>query len=91
MKTVINPLFDENTLIGIDQGSIIDFIREEGKWQAWGNFRLKFERWDDIKHSRPLVLKGYDGWLKIKNLPLDYWCRSTFEVIGDHFGGLIDI
>ena len=22
---------------------------------------------------------------------MDYWCRSTFEVIGDHFGGLLDI
>ena len=31
MKIVINPPFDENTLISIDQGSIIDFIREEGK------------------------------------------------------------
>ena len=36
-KIVLNPLFDENTLISIDQGSIIDFICEEGKWQAWGN------------------------------------------------------
>ena len=67
-KIVINPLFDENALISIDQGSIINFIREEGKWQACGNFHLKFERWDNIKHSRPLVLKGYDGWLKIKDL-----------------------
>ena len=22
---------------------------------------------------------------------MDYWCRSTFEVIGDHFGGFLDI
>ena len=53
-KIVINPLFDENTLISIDQGSIIDFIHEEGKWQARESFHLKFERWDNIKHSRPL-------------------------------------
>ncbi|KAA0062494.1 uncharacterized protein E5676_scaffold325G00720 [Cucumis melo var. makuwa] len=46
---------------------------------------------NNIKHSRSLVLKGYDGWLKIKNLPLDDWCRSTFEVIGNHLRGLIDI
>ena len=26
--------------------------------------------------------------MKVKNLPLDYWCRRVFEVIGDHFGGL---
>lgn len=44
-----------------------------------------------MKHSRPLVLKGYGGWLKIENLPLNYWCRSMFEVIEDHFGDLIDI
>ncbi|KAA0051433.1 hypothetical protein E5676_scaffold333G001030 [Cucumis melo var. makuwa] len=34
--------------------------------------------------------EGYGGWLKIKNLPLDYWCRSTLEVIENHFGGLTD-
>lgn len=59
-----------------------------------GNLQLKFEKfekWDNMEHSRPLVLKEYGGWLKIKNLPLDYWCRSMFEVIGDNFGGLIDI
>ena len=53
-----------------------------------GNFHLKFERWNNFNHSRPLVQKGYGGWLKIKNL---HWCRSTFKVIGDHFGGLLDI
>ena len=37
------------------------------------------------------MLKGYGGWIKVKNLPLDFWCRSIFEVIGDHFGGLIEI
>ena len=26
-----------------------------------------------------------------KNLPLDYWCNKTFEVIGAHFGGLENI
>ena len=56
-----------------------------------GNFHFKFERWDNLKHSRLLVKKGYGSWLKIKNLPLDYWCRSTFEVTRDHFGSLTDI
>ena len=56
-----------------------------------GNFHLKFERWDNLKHSWTLVQKGCGDWLKIKNLPLNYWCRSTFVVIGDHFGGLTNI
>ena len=34
-KIVINPLYDENALINIDQGSILDLIQEEGKWQAF--------------------------------------------------------
>ena len=29
--------------------------------------------------------------LKVKNLPLDLWCRNIFEAIGDNFGGLIEI
>lgn len=36
------------------------------------------------------MLKGYGGWIKIKNVPLEFWCGSTFEAIEDHFGGLID-
>lgn len=24
-------------------------------------------------------MKGYRGWLKIKNLPLEYWCKKTFK------------
>ncbi|TYJ98837.1 putative 3,4-dihydroxy-2-butanone kinase isoform X5 [Cucumis melo var. makuwa] len=75
-------LFNIRVCLGKDQ---------QGKWQTWGNFHLKIERWDNLKHSWPLVQKGYGGWLKIKNLPLDYWCRSTLEVIGDHFRGLTDI
>ncbi|KAA0036017.1 hypothetical protein E6C27_scaffold112G00020 [Cucumis melo var. makuwa] len=56
-----------------------------------GELSSQIVRWDNLKHSRPLVQKDYGSWLKIKILHLDYWCRSTFEVIGDHFGGLTDI
>ena len=31
---VINPLYDENTLISIDQVSLSDLIGKVGKWQA---------------------------------------------------------
>lgn len=88
---VINPLYDDNALISLDQGSLSELIGVEGKWHTWGNFHLKFEKWDNMKHNRPLVLKEYGGWLKVKNLLVDLWCRSIFEPIGDHFGGLTDI
>ena len=29
---IINPLFDENPLISIDEGAIEDFIIEVGRW-----------------------------------------------------------
>lgn len=85
-KIIINPLFDENTLI-----SHRGFIFEVGKWPEMGSFHLKFEKWDKFKHSWPLVLKGFGGWLRIKNLHLDSWCRKTFEVIRKHFGRLENI
>ena len=49
-KIVINSLFGENALISINQGSIKDHLREEGKWQAMGSFHLKFEKWNKLKH-----------------------------------------
>lgn len=42
-------------------------------------------------HSRPNVVKGYGGWILIKNLPLNYWSRRMFETIGAYFGGLESI
>lgn len=36
-------------------------------------------------------MKGYGGWLKIKNLPLEYWCKKTFKALGEYFGGLEEI
>lgn len=90
VKVVINPLFDENALISLDQGPIKDHIRG-GVWQLMAPFHLKFEKWDKFKHSRPVVTKGFGGLPKINDLPLDYWRRRTFEVIGDHFEGLESI
>lgn len=36
-------------------------------------------------------MQGYGGWISIRNLPLEYWCKDTFEAIGNHFGGLVRI
>ena len=52
---IINPLYDDNAFISIDRGSLSDIIGVKGKWQAWGNFHLKSEKWDSLKNSRPLV------------------------------------
>ena len=90
-KIVINPFYDDNALISFDKTPSMDFIGEEKKWQAQSKFHIKFKKWDSVRHSRPLVIKGLGGWIKIKEFPLDFWQRSTFEAIGDHFGGLIDI
>ena len=51
-----------------------------------GPFHLKFEKWDRYKHNLPLVMKGFEGWLGIRNPPLGYWCRKTFKVIGEYWG-----
>lgn len=44
-----------------------------------------------MRLGRPLVIEGYGSWISIKNLPLDYWNRKTFEAIGAYFRGLEDI
>lgn len=42
-------------------------------------------------HNRSEFIHGYGGWITIKDLPLYYWSRATFEAIGRHFGGLLEI
>lgn len=71
-RIIINPLLDENALISLDQGLVEDFINEPERWQEMGPFHLKFEKWDRLKNSQPLVMKGCSRWLRIGNLPLDY-------------------
>lgn len=86
-KVIINPLFDENALIKIDQGNLEEMIEAPRKWKEFGPYHLLFNRWNKLLRSRPLIVKGFGGWIKIKNLPLDYWCKATFEAIGAYFGG----
>ena len=88
---IINLLFAENALIKLAKGSLEEFVGKEEVWQVMGHFHLKFEKLSKSKHSRPSVIGGYGGWIKIKNLPLDYWSNQTLKIIGDHFGGLENI
>lgn len=91
MKVIINPLFAENAWIKINQGKLEELIEALGKWQEIGPFHLLFEKWNKLRHSRPLYTKGFGSWIAIKNLPLDYWNRNTFEATGAYFGGLESI
>lgn len=90
-KISINPLFADKALIKTSQGNLKKIIVTPGRWFDYRKFHLLFEKWNSIQHSRPTCIKGYGGWLIIRNLPLEYWCRATFETIGSHFGGLEDI
>ena len=65
MKIIIDQLFAENALIKLAKGSLEEFIRKE-LWQVMGPFHLKFEKWSKSKHSRPSIVEGYRGWIKIK-------------------------
>ena len=53
--------------------------------------QVQFEKWDKFKRSRSLVMKGLGGWLRIRNLPMDYWRRKAFEAIVDYFGGTLPL
>ncbi|TYJ98681.1 protein CHROMATIN REMODELING 20 isoform X4 [Cucumis melo var. makuwa] len=78
----------ENALIRLSYGILEELTERPGKWQAFGNFHLKFEKWNKMKHNHPNVVCGYWGWISMRNLPLDYWCRKIFEATGAYFGGL---
>ena len=48
---IINPLYDENSLISIGWALIEDFITEVERWQAMGSFHLKFSSKSGINLS----------------------------------------
>ena len=54
---------------------------------SFWNLKNGISKWQ----GRPNVVKGYGGWISIKNLLLDYWSLQTFEAIGSYFGGLESI
>ena len=72
-KVILNPLFADNALIESERGPLKEFIDSPGKWQYFGAFHLKFEKWNNLIHGRPIYSIGYGWWITIKNLPLDYF------------------
>ena len=90
-KISINPLFADKVIIKVTQGKIEDLIYAQGKWFNYGKFHLLFDKWNDARHNEPTLIEGFGGWLSIKNLPLNLWRGSIFEVIGAYFGGLESI
>lgn len=87
----INPLFSNKALIKSEVGRMEEWSDAPGKWQDFGQFHLLIEQWNTFKRSWPEFIRGFGGWLTIKNLPLEYWRKSTFEAIGAHFRGLESI
>lgn len=78
-EVILKPIFPENALLKLEEGSIVDLLDQTGVWKEMGPFHLLFKKWNKFNHGRPLLMKGYGSWLKIKDLPLDYWCRRTFK------------
>ena len=66
---IINPLAAGSALLHLDQGEVEDFVENPGKWQVCCHFHLKLIRWKRV-HGHLKVVKGYGGWVSIKNLPL---------------------
>lgn len=52
---------------------------------------LLFEKWTLGSNSKEKTYECCDSWIKIFGLPWNLWTVSTFELIGDHCGGLLDI
>lgn len=85
---MINPQFEDKALIKVVQRKVEDLIETPRKWFDYRKFHLPFEKWNTLQYSQPTLIKGFGGWLSIKNLPLEYWKRDSFEAIGTYFGGL---
>ena len=72
-------MFAENALIKLAEGSLEEFVGKEELWQVMDTLHLKFEKWSKSKHSRPLVIDGFGGWIKIKNFQLDAYIYMWFH------------
>ena len=62
----INPLSANKAIIESPLCNLEDKVEFLGKWQGYGLFHILFEKWNGSKHSRPVVVKGYGGWISIK-------------------------
>lgn len=70
-KVLINPLFDDKTLIKIGK-DICDIPNVSiEKWKSFGDYHLCIEKLSRKFHSHPNWIKGYGGWISIKNLLLE--------------------
>ena len=52
---------------------------------------MKIEPWSGEKHLNDPVVPSYEGWIKIKNLPLNRWDIETLKHMGDACGGFVEM
>lgn len=85
----INPFLDDKALIKCNKEIDSNFVN--GQWIGFGKFNLKVEPWSKLEHSLPKVIGSFGGSVSIKNPPLPFWKKISFEAIGYYLGGLVQI
>lgn len=85
------------SLIGDDRAILIcnsmverDSILEEGK-TAGGQMIERVVKWKPECHWEDLKFECNENWIMVEGLLLNMWNRFAFEMIGSHFGGLLQV
>lgn len=47
--------------------------------------------WHQEEHWEGIVFSSQDRWVVVEVVPLDWWNRHMFKVIGEKLGGLIEV
>ncbi|KAA0060161.1 hypothetical protein E6C27_scaffold542G00270 [Cucumis melo var. makuwa] len=60
-------------------------------WNIVGPYYDKFEMWSKVLHADPKLIPSYDGWIRVRGIPLHLWNMIVFSQIGEACGGFIEV
>uniref|UniRef100_A0A9I9EB69 DUF4283 domain-containing protein n=1 Tax=Cucumis melo TaxID=3656 RepID=A0A9I9EB69_CUCME len=85
------PFHADKALICFKNVEQANLICKNKGWTTVGRFYVKFEEWNQKAHALSKVIPSYEGWIKVRGVPLHAWNLESFIQIGDACGGFIKV
>lgn len=83
----VSPLQPDKALLAFEDEEQARVLAKIKGWYKVGKYQIRFFPWSTETMIGDQKVSSYEGWIKVRNLPLDKWSIKNFKKIGDECGG----